>query len=125
MTAPEDASVRRELDLAITGMTCAACANRVERKLNKLAHVDATVNYATAKATVTVPADLDPQQLIDVVHATGYGAMLAQPGHRPGGEDRTAGETAIAAEGAGARHAAEMRRRVLICAALSVPVIVL
>ncbi len=45
----------RELELAISGMTCASCANRIERKLNKLDGVTASVNYATEKATVSFP----------------------------------------------------------------------
>lgn len=45
-------------------MTCASCANRIERKLNKLDGVAATVNYATEKATVTVPDGYDPALLI-------------------------------------------------------------
>ena len=52
------------VELRIGGMTCASCANRIERKLNKLDGVAATVNYATEKATVTVPDGYDPALLI-------------------------------------------------------------
>ncbi|SEG98789.1 Heavy-metal-associated domain-containing protein, partial [Saccharopolyspora kobensis] len=50
----------QQLELAISGMTCASCAARIERKLNKLDGVVATVNYATEKARVSVPDGLDP-----------------------------------------------------------------
>ena len=55
------------LELPITGMTCASCANRIERKLNKLDGVTATVNYATEKALVSFPADVTPDALVDTV----------------------------------------------------------
>nr|WP_081473401.1 heavy metal translocating P-type ATPase [Leucobacter chromiiresistens] len=57
-------------------MTCASCANRIERKLNKLDGVTATVNYATEKARVTVPEGYDPALLISEVEKTGYTAAL-------------------------------------------------
>lgn len=53
-----------DVELVIGGMTCASCANRIERKLNKLDGVTASVNYATEKASVQAPADLDPAVLI-------------------------------------------------------------
>ncbi|MGW9022395.1 heavy metal translocating P-type ATPase [Leucobacter chromiiresistens] len=64
------------VELEIGGMTCASCANRIERKLNKLDGVTATVNYATEKARVTVPAGYDPALLISEVEKTGYTAAL-------------------------------------------------
>ena len=67
------------IELAIGGMTCASCANRVERKLNKLDGVSATVNYATEKARITVPAGYDPGLLIEEVEKTGYTASLPEP----------------------------------------------
>ena len=54
----------RGLELEIGGMTCASCANRIEKKLNKLDGVEATVNYATEKARVSVPEGYDAQQRI-------------------------------------------------------------
>ena len=57
-------------------MTCASCANRIERKLNKLDGVQASVNYATEKARVQAPADLDPAVLVAQVEAAGYTATL-------------------------------------------------
>ena len=67
-----------DIELEIAGMTCASCATRIEKKLNKLDGVNATVNYATEKATVTVPAGYGPQTLIAEVEKTGYTASLAQ-----------------------------------------------
>ena len=58
-------------------MTCASCANRIERRLNKLDGVTATVNYATEKATRGVrPGAVEPEQLVDAVEAAGYSAQL-------------------------------------------------
>jgi Cu+-exporting ATPase len=65
-----------DLELQISGMTCASCANRIERKLNKLEGVTATVNYATEKAKVTVPADLAPEVVVTTVEQAGYGATI-------------------------------------------------
>ena len=65
-----------DVELAITGMTCASCANRIERKLNELDGVVATVNYATEKAKVTFPADITPEALVETVEQAGYGAAV-------------------------------------------------
>ena len=72
-------SAASSIELGIGGMTCASCANRIERKLNKLDGVSATVNYATEKATVTVPPGYDPGLLIAEVERTGYTAVLPSP----------------------------------------------
>jgi P-type Cu+ transporter len=70
------------LELPITGMTCASCANRVERKLNKLDGVTASVNYATEKASVAFDsATVAPEQLVAAVEAAGYAAGLPADGH--------------------------------------------
>src|SRR3954452_23439616 len=64
-------------ELPITGMTCASCANRIERNLNKLDGVTATVNYATEKASVDYDASaVAPEQLVAAVGAAGYRAVL-------------------------------------------------
>nr|WP_263310017.1 heavy metal translocating P-type ATPase [Brachybacterium atlanticum] len=63
-------------------MTCASCANRIERKLNKLDGITATVNYATEKAKVTAPEGYDPQLLVSEVEKTGYTAALPKPATR-------------------------------------------
>ena len=65
-----------EVELDITGMTCASCANRIERKLNKVDGVEATVNYATEKARVTAPGGFDVALLIGAVEQAGYGATV-------------------------------------------------
>lgn len=76
-TAPQTAGAGVELEIG--GMTCASCAMRIEKKLNKLDGVTATVNYATEKAKVTVPEGYDPAALIAEVEKTGYTAVLPAP----------------------------------------------
>jgi Cu+-exporting ATPase len=80
------ASVARPLEtapnqiaLSIGGMTCASCASRIEKKLNRMDGVTATVNYATEKATVTYAADVTPADLVATVEQTGYTAELPPP----------------------------------------------
>ncbi|MET8054032.1 heavy metal translocating P-type ATPase [Streptosporangium sp. NPDC005286] len=65
-----------EIEFAIGGMTCASCAARIERKLNKLDGVTATVNYATEKAKVAYPGDVTPEDLVAEVEKAGYTAEL-------------------------------------------------
>ncbi|GAA0385738.1 carbonate dehydratase [Acrocarpospora corrugata] len=74
-------------ELSIGGMTCAACAGRIERKLNKLDGVSVSVNYATERASVTHPADLDPAILVAEVERAGYTAEL--PREQPPDERRS------------------------------------
>ncbi|PPF46174.1 copper-translocating P-type ATPase [Pseudoclavibacter sp. AY1F1] len=97
-------------------MTCASCAMRVEKKLNKLEGVTASVNYATEKARVQGPEGLDPQSLIDEVEKTGYTAALPAP------EDHDADGTTI--EGADL-ELVSLRQRLIGSIVLAVPVIVL
>ncbi len=68
------ATDRQQVDLAITGMTCASCSARIERKLNKLEGVEAAVNLATEKAQVSFPAGMTVDDVVAAVTATGYGA---------------------------------------------------
>jgi P-type Cu+ transporter len=75
------------IELEITGMTCASCANRIERKLNKLEGVTATVNYATEKAKVAFPDTISTAELVKTVEAAGYGATLTQPSFAPDEEE--------------------------------------
>ncbi|PRX50814.1 Cu+-exporting ATPase [Nonomuraea fuscirosea] len=70
---------RNAVELSIGGMTCASCANRIERKLNKMDGVTATVNYATEKAKVTFPESVDPSLLVAEVEKAGYTAALPAP----------------------------------------------
>src|SRR5215216_6418280 len=70
-------ALTEHVELPIEGMTCASCANRIERGLNKVDGVTATVNYATERATVQYdPATVEPKQLIGAVEAAGYSAEL-------------------------------------------------
>src|SRR6188474_2981480 len=66
----------QDVELAITGMTCASCANRIERKLNKLDGVTASVNYATEKARVSYPGSVTTDDLLSTIEAAGYAAHL-------------------------------------------------
>jgi Cu+-exporting ATPase len=112
MTDTQQQGVRgtQQVDLAITGMTCASCANRIERKLNKLDGVTASVNYATEKAHVEFPPELPPAVLLDTVEAAGYTATMPQP-ETP---DGTAEE----------EHASDpLRHRLVVSVLLTVPVI--
>lgn len=79
MSTDTSSAASSSTDLAITGMTCASCANRIERKLNKLEGVTATVNYATERATVAHPGTVDATTLVEAVEAAGYGARVHQP----------------------------------------------
>ncbi|VEG57171.1 heavy metal translocating P-type ATPase [Mycolicibacterium aurum] len=100
------------LELSIGGMTCASCAARVEKKLNKLDGVIATVNFATEKARVEFGENVSPDQLVTAVESAGYHAALPD----------LSSHDADDADGAPDPTAA-LRRRLLICIALSVPVI--
>ena len=69
----------RDVELVIGGMTCASCAARIEKKLNKMPGVSATVNYATEKAKVSFSPDVEPADLVATIEATGYTAALPAP----------------------------------------------
>jgi Cu+-exporting ATPase len=101
-------------DLVIGGMTCASCATRVEKKLNKLDGVAATVNLATETARVSFPDALTVADLIAAVERTGYTAALPAAGTGTG-TDADAGQG----------KAGSPRRRLVVSLALAVPVIVL
>ena len=105
-----------QIELAIRGMTCASCANRIEKKLNKLDGVTATVNYATEKARVTFPPTLSPGDLVSTVEQAGYQAALqASKGSVDNGTSMEADATDDPAR--------SLRQRLLISAVLSIPVI--
>ncbi|OBB00107.1 copper-translocating P-type ATPase [Mycolicibacterium fortuitum] len=95
--------------LEIGGMTCASCAGRIERKLNNLDGVTATVNFATEKATVDVAGEVTPEQLIEAVETAGYTAQL--PNAVPAESDVEVDPTAA------------LRTRLMVSAALTVPVV--
>ena len=100
-------------DLVIGGMTCASCAARVERKLNRLDGVSATVNFATEAARVSFPETLTVGDLIAAVERTGYTAALPAPPEAGQDEDAAAGSRR------------ELRLRMLVSVALAVPVVLL
>jgi len=75
-TTPDKLTDVRSVELVIGGMTCASCAARSEKKLNKLDGVTATVNYATEKAKVTYSGSVTPGDLVTTIEATGYTAAL-------------------------------------------------
>ena len=118
MTTAPDVTRTDDLELSISGMTCASCANRIERKLNKLEGVTATVNYATEKAKVTYPAGMSADELVATVEAAGYSARLPEP-VRPAGSDGAPGEGLVEAPD-GVRA---LRDRLLLVTVLTVPVI--
>ena len=105
------AGARVEAELVVTGMTCGACAARIERRLNRLDGVQATVNYATGRAYFTALGGRDAPELIGVIKSTGYGAVLPAPP-----EDAGAAPDPVARD---------LGRRLAVCAPLAVVVIVL
>ncbi len=107
------------LTLGITGMTCTSCSSRVERKLNKLDNVEATVNFATESASVSYdPATTTPADLIDVVEGAGYGAFTVD-GEGEGEASASTADTAREGE------ASDILQRTLVSAVLSLPVMLL
>jgi P-type Cu+ transporter len=106
------AASTEHVELPITGMTCASCAHRIERKLNKLEGVTATVNYATETATVDFDAQtVAPERLVEAVEAAGYEAVL--PSVEPDGGESEVDEAAL------------LRRRLVVSTALALPVLLL
>ena len=122
-TTADQIAQDRSVELVIGGMTCASCAARIEKKLNKLDGVLATVNYATEKAKVSYAGTVTPADLVAVVEATGYTAELPAPkvssadaGARvPAGDEPDAREDEVS----------RLRQRLLISAALSLPVLLM
>jgi Cu+-exporting ATPase len=110
------------VDLDVTGMTCAACAARIEKKLNRLDGVTATVNYATERAAVSYADGVaDPAALIEMVKALGYGASVhAPPASSPAETDELS-----PLERAAEKRANDLRQRLIVSAVLAVPVVVL
>ena len=113
-TATGGATASTDLELLIGGMTCASCAARVEKKLNKIDGVTATVNYATEKAKVSYGPGVTPEDLIATVEKTGYSARLPEP-PRPRPEARPEP----------ARGERDGVLRLLVSTLLTVPVIAL
>ncbi|MEU6707922.1 heavy metal translocating P-type ATPase [Streptomyces wuyuanensis] len=104
-----------EVELAIGGMTCASCAARVEKKLNRMDGVEATVNYATEKAKISYRDDeVSVRDLIATVEATGYTAAEPPPPRTAGPGDDGAGPP---------DELRPLRQRLITAVALSVPVV--
>jgi Cu+-exporting ATPase len=101
-------------------MTCASCANRIERKLNKLEGVTATVNYATEKAKVSFPDSFTAEDLVKTVESAGYGASLPAPPATAGGAD---GQAGAGASPAAYDRVRSLRDRLAVSAVLTVPII--
>lgn len=95
----------QQIELSIGGMTCASCAARIEKKLNRMDGVVASVNYATEKASVTFPSTFTPEDLVSTVEQVGYTATLPT------------------AEAPQAEETDPLRTRLLVSAILTVPVI--
>jgi len=106
----------REVQLDITGMTCASCAMRIEKRLNKLDGVSATVNYATEKAKVTVTGDVSTADLVSAVEAVGYSAAIPRTATNAQATDMESTEVDASAP---------LRQRLLMSTLLSVPVILM
>ncbi|MFE4666439.1 heavy metal translocating P-type ATPase [Streptomyces sp. NPDC056716] len=104
-----------EVELAIGGMTCASCAARIEKKLNRMDGVTATVNYATEKAKVSYDGEIAVADLIATVEATGYTAREPAPPRQDGGPGEGAAEAPD--------ELLPLRQRLITAVVLSVPVI--
>ncbi|MFF9275714.1 heavy metal translocating P-type ATPase [Streptomyces griseosporeus] len=116
-TAPAPLS---QVELSIGGMTCASCAARIEKKLNRMDGVTATVNFATEKAKVSYPEGVDVADLIATVVKTGYTAEEPPP-PAPPADDTGPEQEAPAADG----ELLALRQRLLVSVLLSVPVVLL
>ena len=116
-TLPERTTGGATVALDIGGMTCASCAARITKRLNKLDGVEASVNYATEQATVTLPAELTVDDVVAEVEAIGYTATLPTA---PSGT-----EEAQTAEETGDPELVALRNRLLIAAALGIPVLLI
>lgn len=108
------------LDLGVSGMTCTSCSSRVERKLNKVDGVEATVNFATESASIEYdPSTSTPDSLIEVVRGAGYDAFALTEEQEADSE-----ETANPVDEARAQEAKDLLRRTIISAAISTPIMV-
>ncbi|MGW5466935.1 heavy metal translocating P-type ATPase [Streptomyces chartreusis] len=110
-----DRAAASDVELLIGGMTCASCAARVEKKLNRMDGVTATVNYATEKAKVSYPAGIEVADLIAVVEKTGYTAEEPAPPQPAPEQDQAPEDPELAS----------YRGRLVVSALLAVPVIAL
>jgi Cu+-exporting ATPase len=102
------------VDLEIDGMTCASCAAHIERGLNRLDGVEATVNFATETAHIQAPDGVDPQLLVAAVEAAGYTAALPKPPQAPEAAPPPIGDATDS-----------LRQKVLIAGLLTLPVLLM
>ena len=119
VTRGPEATLRAPTTLQITGMTCASCAGRITKRLNRLDGVEATVNYATEQATIHRSADVDVDTLIAEIAAIGYGAQPVGEPDDPSDADQRAGRRAEE------RVPRALMERLLGAAVLGIPVLVL
>lgn len=103
------------VELLVGGMTCASCAARIEKKLNRMPGIEASVNYTTEKASVFVPDGTTVEDAIATIEATGYTAALPRPAvsEGPDSEEPTEAD----------REVSSLRRRLLVSAVLAAPVV--
>ena len=103
------------VELLVDGMTCASCAARIEKKLNRIPGVEAAVNYATEKASIVIPDGVTVDETIEAIEATGYRARRPEPA-APIERSSTADDASPEAD--------ELRRRLVLSAVLALPVAV-
>ena len=117
-TSPENRT--RVVELAIGGMTCTACAARIQRRLDRIDGVSASVSYASERATVTLSAGVDPEVLIQQIENAGYQAGLVRP---PAGDatDADGAQTSDGTADGVERRVRDLRRRLLVAVVLSIP----
>src|SRR5262245_30649169 len=108
-TAPAERTIRLDLE----GMTCASCAARIEKRLNRLAGVEATVNFATEQAAVLVEGDVRLEDLVAAVESTGYGAHPAKLAHETEAAERNNPQDG---------SLGVLRRRLALATLLTIPV---
>src|SRR5689334_12984144 len=114
MTATTETPFTRHVELEIGGMTCASCAARIEKRLNAIEGVTATVNFATEKASIDWVGGMAADRLVAAVEETGYSAEVSEP-------DRVEPE-GFHAPVDDSDPAGALRRRLLISIALTLPV---
>ena len=106
------------VDLDVQGMTCASCAARIEKRLNRIDGVQATVNFATDRASVDLPESVDLASVLAEVEATGYHATPVVPPAQAGDDAAGAGEGTDP-------ELASLRQRLIVSAVLTVPVLLM
>ncbi len=116
-------SPTKTVRLDIAGMTCASCAARIEKRLNKLAGVAATVNYATEQANITCESDLPYGSLVEAVVSIGYGARVHTPANEKAVDLRVTTSNVDQTERLEAEFG--LRQRLIISTVLSLPVIIM